>query len=97
MRPETLQAVRDLATFLRESIASLAPESVRGQGLDALDSFDRLEGVPLRVVSIQRGEPVRQSRVTELVGRDFDAQVFSVPGGYAKQLGLNIRQGIGGP
>ena len=94
---ETLGALRDLAGFLRNSIASLAPESVRSQGLDALDSFDRIEGVPLRVRSYKNGKPVRQSRVTELASRDFPASDFTVPGDYQKQPGLNIRDHIGPP
>lgn len=95
--PETLSALRDLAGFLRNSIASLAPESLRSQGLDALDSFDRLEGVPLRVRAYEDGKAVRQSRVTELASRDFPETDFAVPGDYQKQLGLKIRDHIGPP
>lgn len=94
---ETLSAVGDLSTFLRETVTSLAPKSVRGQGLDALDSFERIDGVPLRVRAYEGGTAVRQSRIRDLETLDFPASDFRVPDNYSKQVGLNIRNHIGGP
>ncbi len=95
--PETLASVRQLAAFLREAVTSLAPSQVREPGLDALDSFDRLDGVPLRVRAYESGAAVRQSLVTDLESRDFPASDFDVPDGYAKKLGLQVRDHFGGP
>ncbi len=97
LQPQTLDAVRGLATFLRETVTALAPDKVRNQGLDALDSFDRLDGVPLRVRSYEDGKPVRQSRVTNLEDQAFPGSDFEVPSGYNKEIGLNIREHVGKP
>ncbi len=94
---DTLSAVGDLSAFLRETVTSLAPKRIREEGLDALDSFERIDGVPLRVRAYEGGTAVRQSRIRDLEARDFPATDFRVPDGYSKQLGLNIREAIGGP
>ncbi len=95
--PETLGALRELAGFLRESLAALAPEGLRGRSLDALDSFDHLDGVPLRIRAYESGTPVRQSRITDIVTRTLPKTDFAVPDGYTKSVGLNIREHIGSP
>ena len=97
LQPETLDAVRRLAVFLRETVSALAPQQVRDQGLDALESFDRLDGVPLRVRSYESGAPVRQSKVTNLRAEAFPGSDFEVPSNYSKQVGLNIRDHVGKP
>jgi len=94
---DTLSAVGDLSVFLRETVTSLAPKRVRGQGLDALDSFERIEGVPLRIRAYEGGTPVRQSHVRDLEQRDFPDTDFSVPPGYSRQAGINVRDHIGKP
>lgn len=95
--PETLDGLRQLAGFLRESLSSLAPEGLRGRSLDALDSFDQLDGVPLRVRAYEGGQAVRQSRITEIETRELAGDAFAVPQGYEKTVGLNVREHIGGP
>ncbi|MBW2396999.1 MAG: hypothetical protein JRG95_22345 [Deltaproteobacteria bacterium] len=95
--PETLDGLRQLAGFLRESLSALAPEGLRGRSLDALDSFDQLDGVPLRVRAYERGEAVRQSRITEIETRQLPSSDFAVPQGYQKTVGLNVRDHIGAP
>lgn len=95
--PETLDGLRQLAGFLRESLSALAPEGLRGRSLDALDSFDQLDGVPLRIRAYERGEAVRQSRITEIETRELAGDAFAVPQGYEKSLGLNVRKHLGGP
>ncbi|MCP3983698.1 MAG: hypothetical protein GY723_04880 [bacterium] len=95
--PETLDGLRQLAGFLRESLSALAPEGLRGRSLDALDSFDQLDGVPLRVRAYESGEPVRQSRITQIATRELSGRDFSVPEGYQKTAGLNVRDHLGSP
>lgn len=95
--PETLDALRELSAFLRESLSALAPAGLRGRSLEALDSFGNLDGVPLRVRAYESGAPVRQSRVTDLATRALPAADFSIPDGYRKTVGLNVRDHIGGP
>lgn len=95
--PETLDALRQLVVFLRESLSALAPEGLRGRSLDTLDSFGRLDGVPLRVRVYEDGTPIRQSRMIELANRPLPVADFAVPEGYRKSLGLNVRKHIGAP
>ncbi len=78
----TLAAVGDLSVFLRETVTSLAPKRIREEGLDALDSFERLDGVPLRVRAYEQGRVVRQSHIRELETLDLPASDFAVPSGY---------------
>lgn len=95
--PETLDALRQLAGFLRESLSALAPKGLRGRSLDALDSFDHLDGVPLRVRAYEGGSAVRQSRMTDLATRSLPDSDFSVPAGYRKTVNIGIRDHIGAP
>lgn len=95
--PETLDALRQLVGFLRESLSALAPEGLRGQGLEALDSIGQLDGVPLRVRAYENGVPIRQSRMVEIATRPLGAADFAIPDGYRKMVSLKIRKHIGPP
>jgi len=95
--PASLASVRRLAAFLAEAVQSIAPAGMQGRGLDALDSFTRLDGLPMRVRAYEKGVPVRQSLVTELATPSFAAAEFALPQGYARKLGIKVREGVGGP
>jgi hypothetical protein len=78
----TFDVVRELAVFLRESVASLAPGTVRQEGLDALQGVDHLQGVPLRVRAYEKGRLRSETVVKEIVEEPVPATRFEVPAGY---------------
>ncbi len=95
--PASLASVQRLAAFLGEAVRSIAPSGMQGRGLDALDSFTRLDGIPMRVRAYEKGVPVRQSIVTELATPNFADADFALPEGYARKLGIKVREGLGAP
>jgi hypothetical protein len=78
----TFDVVRELAVFLRESVASLAPGTMRQEGLDALEGVDRLQGVPLRVRAYEKGRLQSETVVKEIAEEAVPAARFDVPAGY---------------
>jgi hypothetical protein len=92
---ETFGVVRDLALFLRESVAAMAPRVFQKDGMEALDSFQQIDGVPLRVRAFEDGKPATETLVTGIEPRDFGSAEFEVPEGYRGgfSLGRSPRSG----
>ena len=42
-------------------------------------------GLPLRIISYERGEKVHQTEVKEIKRQNFQASLFDLPAGYTKQ------------
>jgi len=94
---ERLAAVRQMAAFLRESAAALAPESLRRGGLEALSSFPQLDGVPLRVRAYRNGHLQMETRVTRVEERPARDEDFELPASYGPSIRIHVRQGATTP
>lgn len=88
LSPGTRKAVRELAVFLREAVTALAPKEFRQLGLDALDSFEQIEGFPLRVRAAVNGGPMSETLVTKIAEESIDPRTFDLPAGYRADLSL---------
>ena len=94
--PAALAPVRSLSAFSRE-VSPLIPDRIRAGGLAALDLFDRVEGVPLRVRAFQGGAVRREAVVTEISQADPPDGAFDIPDGYRSDIVIKVRERIGGP
>ena len=78
----TFAVVRDLAAFLCESVSSMAPKALQQDGMEALDSFQQIDGVPMRVRAYEKGEAATETVVKRIEEQGFAAADFEVPEGY---------------
>ena len=79
-------SVQALVATLRAVLPALAPEQLRQDGVDALQAFASLDGVPLRVRLFEDGKPVWETHVTRIEAREPPATAFALPDGYARKL-----------
>jgi hypothetical protein len=63
----------------------------RHEGLAALESFGRLEGVPMRVRTYSGGKVDTETVVTKIQSKTLPKSAFDLPQGYSPQLRINIR------
>jgi hypothetical protein len=89
----TFDVVRELALFLRESVAAMAPRVFEQDGMDALDSFQQVDGVPLRVRAFEEGKPATETMVTAIEPRSFVGADFELPEGYRGGFSLGGSRG----
>lgn len=85
-------AVRDLERLLGSSLSALLPEKVRRDGAEAIESFARLDGVPMRVRTYEQGRFASETTVKSLKQKAFPKGSFELPSGYVPQFSINIRQ-----
>jgi hypothetical protein len=76
-----LTALHDLNAFEDETVGSMGG---RAQD-DALELFDVLDGLPIRVRTFRGGEPRTELRVVKIERKAIDATLFEVPEGYKKR------------
>ncbi len=93
---DALAPVRSLSAFARD-VSPLLPNRLVSAGLAALDLFDRVDGVPLRVRSFEGGRAAREAIVTEVSQADPPDGAFDVPEGYRSEIAIKVRERIGGP
>ena len=89
--PATFAAVRDLQELLGGSLSALLPKETREEGMAALESFARLEGVPMRVRTYEEGALDTETVVTRLEKKPIPKGTFALPKGYAPKFSINIR------
>ena len=92
VRAESFAAVRELEKLLGSSLTALLPAESREEGLAALESFARLDGVPMRVRTYDEGQFQSETVVTSVGEKPLPKSAFELPGGYAPQFTINIRQ-----
>jgi len=68
----------------------MAPDAYRQDGVDALEAFDRLDGVPLRVRAFDGGVPAWEVRVLRIESREPPATAFALPDGYTRKLPVDL-------
>ncbi|HEY2386811.1 MAG TPA: DUF4412 domain-containing protein [Candidatus Binatia bacterium] len=76
-----LGALRDLNTFEDDTVGALG---ARTQD-DALELFEMLDGLPVRVRTFRAGQPRTELRVVKIERKAIDAQRFEVPAGYTRR------------
>jgi hypothetical protein len=90
---ETFGAVREVQELLSSALGGLVSDEVRSDGLDAIESFGRIDGVPLRVRAYRKGEIQSETLVTSLAERPMTEDEFAVPGGYRPKVTISITGG----
>jgi hypothetical protein len=85
-------AVRDLERLLGGSLTALLPPEAREDGAAAIESFARLDGVPMRVRTYEDGRFQSETTVKSVKKTAFPKGSFELPGGYAPQFSINIRK-----
>jgi hypothetical protein len=78
---DDLSALRDLNTFEDDTVGTIGGRSQD----DALELFETLDGLPVRVRTFRAGKPRTELRVVKVEHKAIDAQVFEVPAGYSKR------------
>ena len=61
------------------------------EGAAALESFARLDGVPMRVRTYDAGQFNTETLVKQLTNKVLPRPTFGLPEGYSPQLTINIR------
>jgi hypothetical protein len=89
---ESFAAVRDLERLLGSSLTALMSSEAREEGAAVIESFARLDGVPMRVRTYEAGQFESETTVTSVKRLVFPKGSFELPGGYAPQFSINIRQ-----
>jgi len=92
---ETFAAVREVQQLLQSALGGLVSDDVRSEGLGAIESFGRIEGIPLRVRAYRKGEIQSETLVTDFSQRALADGDFAVPEGYRPKLTISITGGGG--
>jgi hypothetical protein len=92
---DTFAAVREVQQLLQSALGGLVSDEVRSEGLDAIESFGRIEGVPLRVRAYRKGEIQSETLVTSFSQRALGDGDFAVPEGYRPKVTISITGGGG--
>ncbi len=78
---EDLAALRDLNEFEDDTVGTVGG---RAQD-DALELFEMLDGLPVRVRTFRAGQPRTELRVVKVAREAIAPSLFEVPAGYAKR------------
>jgi hypothetical protein len=95
VQAETFAAVREVQQLLQGALGGLVSDSVRSEGLAAIESFGQIEGVPMRVRAYRGGQVQSETLVTSLQQKALPESDFAVPSGYQPKLTISIT-GAGG-
>jgi hypothetical protein len=95
VQAETFTAVREVQQLLQGALGGLVSDSVRSEGLAAIESFSQIEGVPMRVRSYRGGQAQTETLVTGLEKKALPETDFAIPAGYQPKITISIT-GSGG-
>jgi hypothetical protein len=76
-----LGALHDLNGFEDDTVGAMGGRTQD----DALELFEQLDGLPVRVRTFRGGQPRTELRVTKVERKAIDAKSFEVPDGYTKR------------
>lgn len=89
-----LAAIRKLGTFQDETLGGM---QARREGGNALELFDSLDGLPVRVRTFRGGQLKAEFRVVKVEHKPLDPKLFDPPDGYTKREFSISMPGAGRP
>jgi len=91
--PESFAGVGEVQGLLQDALAVFLSADDHSEALAALESFGRLEGVPMRVRAYSGDSIESETVVTRIQRKDLPKSAFDLPEGYSVKLSINIRGG----
>jgi hypothetical protein len=88
---ESFAGVAEVQKLLEDTLAAFLGEGDRSEALAALESFGRLQGVPMRVRAYSDDGFESETVVTKIQSKDLPKSAFELPQGYRAKLTINIR------
>jgi hypothetical protein len=88
---ESFAGIAEVQKLLEDALAAFLGEGDRSEALAALESFGRLEGVPMRVRAYSGDGFESETVVTKIQSKDLPKSAFELPQGYRAKLTINIR------
>ena len=90
---ESFAGVGEVQELLQGALAAFLDEKGRSEALVGLESFGRLDGVPMRVRSYGDGKVDSETVVTKIQSKALPKSAFELPEDYNAKLTINIRGG----
>ena len=90
---ESFAGIGEVQELLQDALAAFLEDADRGEALTALESFGRLEGVPMRVRAYGGDRIESETLVTKIQSKALPTSAFELPEGYAAKIRINIRGG----
>jgi hypothetical protein len=88
---ESFAAIGEVQELLQDALVAFLNDDGRSEALVALESFGRLEGVPMRVRAYGGDGVESETVVTKIQRKAFPKSAFDLPDGYRAKLRINIR------
>jgi hypothetical protein len=88
---ESFTGIAEVQELLQQALAVFLNAEDHSEALAALESFGRLEGVPMRVRAYDGDSVGSESVVTRIQSKDLAKNAFDLPEGYSAKLSINIR------
>jgi hypothetical protein len=90
---ESFAGIGEVQELLQNALAAFLDDGNRSEMLAALESFGRLEGVPMRVRTYRDDRIENETVVTKIQRKALPKSAFELPQGYRAKLTINIRGG----
>jgi hypothetical protein len=90
---ESFAGVGEVQELLQDALAAFLDDGDRSEALTALESFGRLEGVPMRVRAYGADGFESETVVTKIQRKALPKSAFELPEGYPAKIRINIRGG----
>jgi hypothetical protein len=90
---ESFAGIAEVQELLQDALVAFLDDDDRSEALGALESFGRLEGVPMRVRAYSGDSIESETVVTKIQRKDLPKSAFDLPEGYRAKLSINIRGG----
>jgi hypothetical protein len=88
---ESFAGIGEVQELLRDALAAFLDSDDRSEALAALESFGRLEGVPMRVRAYNGDSVESETVVTKIQQKVLPKSAFDLPEDYRAKLSINIR------
>ena len=90
---ESFAGIGEVQDLLQDALAVFLNDDDQSEALAALESFGKLEGVPMRVRAYSGDSIESETVVTKIQRKDLPKSAFELPEGYSAKLSINIRGG----
>jgi hypothetical protein len=90
---ESFAGIGEVQELLQDALEAFLDDDDRSEALAALESFGRLEGVPMRVRAYSGDRIESETVVTKIQRKALPKSAFELPQGYHAKLSINIRGG----